>query len=88
MATVYIPTMLQSLTDGAKQATIGAINVRQIVDGLEEMYPGMKSKLVEEGRMRPNISVVVDGEIARLGLLEKVSEDAEVHFIPAIGGGT
>ena len=85
MSTVYIPTMLQSLSGGAKQVTIEATNVRQIVDGLEKLYPGIKERLVEEGRIRPNVSVAIDGEVARMGLLEKVGENSEVHFVPAIG---
>ena len=88
MSTVYIPTMLQSLSGGAKQVTIEATNVRQIVDGLEKLYPGIKERLVEEGRIRPNVSVAIDGEVARMGLLEKVGENSEVHFVPAIGGGS
>ena len=51
------------------------------------MYPGMKDRLVEDGAIRPNLAVAVDGEIARMGLLEKVAENSEVHFVPAIGGG-
>ena len=88
MPTVFIPTMLQSLTDGVKQVTVEATSVRQIVDGLEKLYPGMKERLVEEGRIKPNLSVAIDGEVSRLGLLEKVGEDSEVHFVPAIGGGS
>ena len=87
MPTVFIPTMLQPLTGGVKQLAMEATNVRQIVDGLEKLYPGMKERLVEEGRIRPNLSVAIDGEVSRLGLLEKVGEDSEVHFVPAIGGG-
>jgi hypothetical protein len=30
---------------------------------------------------------VVDGEVARLGLLQPVRADSEVHFLPALGGG-
>ena len=37
--------------------------------------------------MKPNISVAIDGEVSALGLLDKVGENSEVHFIPAIGGG-
>jgi hypothetical protein len=33
------------------------------------------------------LAVSVDGEIAILGLLERVSDDSEIHFVPAIGGG-
>jgi len=79
--------MLQPLAHGAKEVTIEAKNVRQVVAGLESLFPGMKERLVENGRMRPNLVVAVDGETSRMGLLEKVNEDSEVHFIPAIGGG-
>jgi molybdopterin converting factor small subunit len=87
MTAVFIPTMLQSLSGGVKQVDMEARNVRQVVDELERLYPGMKERLVEDGRLRPNVSVAVDGEVARMGLLEKVGEAREVHFVPAIGGG-
>jgi molybdopterin converting factor small subunit len=87
MPAVFIPTMLQPLSGGVKQVEIEARTVRQIVDELERLYPGMKDRLVEDGRLRPNVSVAVDGEVARMGLLEKVADAGEVHFIPAIGGG-
>jgi molybdopterin synthase sulfur carrier subunit len=79
--------MLQPLTGGAQQVEVDAANIRQVVDRLEELYPGMKERLVEEGRIKRNLAVSIDGEIARLGLLEKVGEHSEVHFVPAIGGG-
>ena len=87
MITVYIPTMLQTLTSGEKQTQVEAANVRQVVDRLEERFPGIKERLVEDGALRPNISVAIDGEVARMGLLEKVQANSEVHFVPAIGGG-
>ena len=61
--------------------------MRQIVENLEKAYPGMKERLVESNRIKPNISVAVDGEVTPLGMLEKVGENSEVHFLPAIGGG-
>jgi molybdopterin synthase sulfur carrier subunit len=88
MATVYIPTMLQSLSGGATQVTIEATTVRQIVARLEALYPGMEASLVEDGDLKPHIAVAVDGEVSVSGLLERVSEDSEVHFIPALGGGS
>jgi hypothetical protein len=32
--------------------------------------------------------VAVDGEVSVLGLQERVDTDSEVHFIPALGGGS
>ena len=87
MATVFIPTMLQPLTGGVKQLACDAANLRQVIEKLEQSFPGIKDKLVEDDRIRPNLAVAVDGEVARMGLLEKVTETSEVHFVPAIGGG-
>jgi molybdopterin synthase sulfur carrier subunit len=87
MARVFIPTMLQPLAGGVKEVTLEARTVRQVVNGLEEMFPGIGERLVEGGSLRPNLVVAVDGQTSRLGMLEKVGEESEVHFIPAIGGG-
>lgn len=87
MPIVFIPTMLLSLSGGVKQVKVDAANLRQVIDGLDLLYPGIKTRLLEEGQIRPNLAVAIDGEVARLGLLEKVGEESEVHFVPAIGGG-
>ena len=79
--------MLLPLSSGVKQVKIDAANLRQVIDGLDLLYPGIKSRLLEKGQIRPNLAVAIDGEVARLGLLEKVGEESEVHFVPAIGGG-
>ena len=87
MVTVYVPTMLQPMTGGVKQVQVEAANVRQVINALEEQFPGIKERLMEDNQVRPNLSVAIDGEIARMGLLERVWENSEVHFVPAISGG-
>ncbi len=88
MATVFIPSLMQSLTAGEHQVQVEGATVRQIVNNLDSAYPGMKERLVEGNRIKPNISVAIDGEITPLGMLEKVGENSEVHFLPAISGGS
>jgi molybdopterin synthase sulfur carrier subunit len=88
VAVVYIPPPLQSLSGGVTQVTIAANTVRQIVERLDALYPGMAAALVEDDELQPHIAVAVDGEFSVLGLLERVGEDSEVHFIPALGGGS
>jgi molybdopterin synthase sulfur carrier subunit len=88
MATVYIPTTLQSLSGGTQQVTLEATSVRQVVAQLEAMYPGIEEALVEDGDLKPHIVVAVDGEFSVLGLMERVEEDSEVRFVPALGGGS
>ena len=87
MARVFVPTMLQSSTGGVKEVEITARNVRQVIEGLDELFPGIADRLVENGDIRSNLAVAVDGEVARMGLMERVGENAEIHFVPAIGGG-
>ena len=87
MARVFVPTMLQSSTGGVKEVEVTARNVRQVIDRLEEMFPGIADRLIEDGDLRSNLAVAVDGEVARMGLMERVGENTEIHFVPAIGGG-
>lgn len=79
--------MLQKLTSGAKTIELDASNVRQVVDRLEELYPGIKDRLLENDETREGLAVVVDGDVAIMGMLTKVGEKSEVHFVPAISGG-
>jgi sulfur-carrier protein len=88
MATVYIPEPLQSLSRGQKEVTLEATTVRQVIAQLEALYPGMADALVEDGDLKPHIAVAVDGEVSILGVVEPVGADSEVHFIPALGGGS
>ena len=62
--------------------------VREVIDNLEQTWPGIRERLVTENRLRSNISVAVDGEVTPLGLLESVSPSSEVHFVAAISGGS
>ena len=87
MATIFIPTMLQKMTDGAQKVDMEVRNVRQVIERLEEIYPGIKDRLLEDGDIAPNIAVAIDGDVAIMGLLQRVGENSEVHFVPAIGGG-
>lgn len=87
MATVFIPSLMQSLTEGKSQVQVEGSTVRQIINNLDSEYPGVKARLVDDDRVKPNISVAVDGEVTPLGMLQRVGENSEVHFLPALGGG-
>ena len=79
--------MLQKLTYGVKQVELEARNVRQVIEQLDGLYPGMKDRLVEDGEILPNLAVAIDGEISPEGLRRKVPAASEVHFLPAMAGG-
>ncbi len=87
MATVHVPPMMQKFTDGEKIVEVGGSNVRQVIEALDEEYPGTGQWLRQGSQIRPGVAVAIDGETATMGLIQAVGPDSEVHFIPAIGGG-
>jgi molybdopterin synthase sulfur carrier subunit len=87
LPTVHIPTLLRTLTGGRASVEVEGTSVRQVIDNLEQAWPGLRDRLLEDGKLRPNISVAVDGEVTPMGLIEEVGPGSEVHFIAAIKGG-
>ena len=89
MAEVWIPPRLQELTGGNQQVQVEGTTVRRLINNLEQKYPGIKEYLIDETDedLMPGIAVIIDGEVSQLGMLDKVGENSEVHFLPAIGGG-
>jgi molybdopterin converting factor small subunit len=79
--------MLRELTGGRSTVQADGATVREVIDDLERQWPGIRDRLVSEGRLRPNLSVAVDGEVSPLGLREAVKPASEVHFVAAIKGG-
>lgn len=88
MPTVWIPALLRDLTGGHQTVTVAGATVRDLVAALERAYPGFEQRVCDRHGLRPGLAVVVDTEVARLGLLQPVGEHSEVHFQPAIGGGS
>ena len=87
MPIVAIPSLLRNLTAGEESITVPGSTIREVIDNLEARYPGMKARLCEEDRIKPGIAIYVNGLLTRGSLLERVDVDAEIHFLPAIGGG-
>jgi len=84
---VHIPAMLRELTGGRSTVQAAGATVREVVEDLERQWPGIRDRLVDADRLRPNLSVAVDGEVSPLGLREAVEPTSEVHFVAAIKGG-
>lgn len=87
MPTLWIPAPLRSFTQGNASVFVTASTVREAIEALESQFPGIKDRLCEGDRIRPNVSVFVDGAISHLKLRERLGETSEVHFLLAISGG-
>lgn len=87
MATVWIPSLLRDLCGGERIVTVPGRSVRQVIDNLEGCCPGIRDRLIEDGELRPDLAVSIDGETTQIGLLAVVADESEVHILPALGGG-
>ncbi len=87
MPIIFVPSLMQKLCNGEQKLMIEGTNLRQVINNLDLQYTGFKDRLVEDGKIKPNISVAVDGEITPLGMIQKVGTNSEIHFLPAISGG-
>ena len=84
---VGIPSLLRQLTNGQTALAVEGDTVRQVIDNLDKRYPGLKDRLCDGDRLRPSISVVVDGQTSNLKLRHRLEASSEVHFVISISGG-
>lgn len=85
-----MPTPLRRYIGGEASVTVPGGTLRELVNNLDERYPGIREHLVnpEDGdRLALGLAAVVDGEPTNMGLLTRLEANAEVHFLPAIAGG-
>jgi molybdopterin synthase sulfur carrier subunit len=87
MVRVFIPPLLRDAAGGLDEVEVSATTVRQVVAALEARFPGVAERLCAGESLRPGMAVAVNGTISSLGLLQKVPDGSEIHFLPAVGGG-
>ncbi len=87
MPVIFVPPSLRDLTGGQEQVTVPGATVREALAALEERCPGVQERLMEDGQLRPGITVAVDGVVTRQRLRCPLEETSEVHFLPALSGG-
>jgi molybdopterin converting factor small subunit len=87
MADVHLPPTLPSLyADLPRQLEIEAGTVDEVIDHLDERWPGLRDRLCEPGpALRTHINVYVDRE--RAGLDTPLGPGSRVDVIAAISGG-
>ena len=87
MAIVWIPAQLRELTGGCETLSVPGSTVGEVIDSLDDLYAGIKSRLCDANGLRPGLAVAVDTQIAPLGLKQSLTDASEVHFVPAVSGG-
>jgi molybdopterin converting factor small subunit len=84
---VRLPALFSSLFPTAdREVDLQAGSVREVIDGLEARWPGMRDRLCDSRpAIRPHINVFVNGR--RVGLDEALAPGTDVFIITAISGG-
>jgi sulfur-carrier protein len=82
MAKVVLPLeVARAFADGAREHAVDAHDVREVIDSLDQRFPGIGE------RLRTRMAVAIDGEIFQEPFIEAVGAKSEVFFLPAIEGG-
>ncbi|WP_024015101.1 ubiquitin-like small modifier protein 1 [Aquifex aeolicus] len=87
---VRIPTPLRRLTNGQGEVEVEAKSVREAIEKLEEQFPGIKERLVDEnGELRKFVNLYVNDEDIRFlkGLDTELKDGDTLSIVPAIAGG-
>jgi len=88
---VVIPSPLRKLTGGAEVVQVDAGTVKEVIERLEGLYPGIRNSVcTESGELRRFINIYVDGEDVRFldNLGTVVQDGGEISIVPAIAGGS
>ncbi len=87
---VLIPTPLQNLTNNQATIECQATNIKEMLNDLEQNFPGIKSRICDEnGNIRRFVNFYVNSEDIRFlqGTDTALKDGDEVSIVPAIAGG-
>ena len=87
---VAIPPQLRARTQRQSVVMVAATTVGEVIQALEEQFPGMRFSLCyETGELRQFVNVFVNGENVRDldGAGTPVKAGDEIGIIPAMAGG-
>jgi sulfur-carrier protein len=79
---VAIPSGLRELTGGVAELDLVAKDVRGAVAALDARFPGFADAL------GARFAVAIDGEILHDAWHEPLPAGSELHFLPALSGGS
>lgn len=88
MPVLHVPASLRDASDGRESFEVEGTTLREVFAAVREAAPALYERIVQDGDIRPEIAVAIDGSILEdTGMFTDVSPDAEIYLVPPIGGG-
>lgn len=87
---VQIPAVLKKITGGAKSVQGDGQTVRELLENLDQSYPGIRQQLTgEDGQLHRFVNIYLNDEDIRfLQQMDTQLKDGDVvSILPAIAGG-
>jgi len=89
-ATVRIPTILRTYTEGASEVTAVGATLAEVLDDLDASYAGIKGRILDDqGELRRFVNVYVGNDDVRFldNLGTPTPDGTQISVIPAVAGG-
>jgi molybdopterin synthase sulfur carrier subunit len=86
---INIPTPMRQHTENQAVVEASGTSVKDLLDNLGTKYPGIVSRIFENGQVRRFVNIYLnDEDIRYLDSLETAVKDGdELSIIPAVAGG-
>ena len=87
--TVTIPTLLRPLTENQKEVKTRGKTVAELIDNLDQRFPGIKNRLMENGTVHNFINIYVNDNDIRFNknLNTALNAGDNIIILPAVAGG-
>ena len=86
---VQIPTPMRQHTEGKAVVEASGATVQAVLDNLGQSYPGLTSRIFDNGQVRRFVNLYLNDEDIRYldNLATPVKDGDELAIIPAVAGG-
>ena len=87
---VHIPTLLRNLTQDLKRVEGAGRTVLEVIESIDRQHPGLKRRLVAEGRAHRFLNIYVNDDDIRFAddLATRVQPGDTLTILPAVAGGS
>ncbi|MFE8644305.1 MoaD/ThiS family protein [Sphingomonas sp. NCPPB 2930] len=87
--TVHIPSLLRMLTHDLKRVEGAGSTVLEVIESIDRRHPGLKDRLVSEGRAHRFMNLYVNDDDIRFAndLATPVKAGDTLTILPAVAGG-